>query len=159
MEKGVLRVKNVSHHKVGEKNPPREYTILDDVEYMIEIEEFKHGKWEPFKGNDVQLEFTRIDPFVRTTLKNSNGKLKTQFKLPDVYGVFKFLVDYRRIGYTHLLDVQQVSVRPLQHTQYERFIYSAYPYYVSAFSMMIGVVIFSCVFLYHKEPPKDVKKD
>ncbi|VDK70486.1 unnamed protein product [Onchocerca ochengi] len=159
MEKGVLRVKSVSHHKIGEKNPPREYTILDNVEYMIEIEELSHGKWEPFKGNDVQLEFTRIDPFVRTTLKNSNGKLKTHFKLPDVYGVFKFMIDYRRIGYTHLLDIQQVSVRPLQHTQYERFIYSAYPYYVSAFSMMIGVILFSCVFLYHKESPKDVKKD
>nr|CDQ04585.1 BMA-OSTB-1, isoform d [Brugia malayi] len=159
MEKGVLRVKSVSHHKVGEKSPPREYTIMDNVEYTIEIEELSNGKWEPFKGDDVQLEFTRIDPFIRTTLKNYNGKLKAQFKLPDVYGVFKFMVDYRRIGYTHLLNVQQVSVRPLQHTQYERFIYSAYPYYVSAFSMMIGVVLFSCVFLYHKEPSKDVKKD
>ncbi|CAG9531793.1 unnamed protein product [Cercopithifilaria johnstoni] len=159
MEKGVLKVKSVSHHKVGEKNPPREYTILDNVEYEIEIEELNNGKWEAFRGDDVQLEFTRIDPFVRTTLKNYNGKLKTQFKIPDVYGVFKFMVDYRRIGYTHLLDVQQVSVRPLQHTQYERFIYSAYPYYVSAFSMMIGVILFSCVFLYHKEPSKDIKKD
>ncbi|KAM3718883.1 Dolichyl-diphosphooligosaccharide--protein glycosyltransferasesubunit [Dirofilaria immitis] len=159
MEKGVLKVKSVSHHKIGEKSPPREYTILDSVEYTIEIEELTDGTWEPFRGNDVQLEFTRIDPFIRTTLKNSNGKLKTQFKLPDVYGVFKFMVDYRRMGYTHLLDVQQVSVRPLQHTQYERFIYSAYPYYVSAFSMMIGVILFSCVFLYHKEPAKDIKKD
>lgn len=158
MEKGVLRVKSVSHHKVGERNPPREYTIMDNVEYSIEIEEMIDGKWGPFRGNDVQLEFVRIDPFVRTTLKNTNGKLRTQFKLPDVYGVYKFMVDYRRVGYTHLLDVQQVSVRPLQHTQYERFIYSAYPYYVSAFSMMIGVVLFSCVFLYHKEP-KDLKKD
>jgi hypothetical protein len=24
----------------------------------------------PFNGTDVQLEFVRIDPFVRTTLKN-----------------------------------------------------------------------------------------
>jgi oligosaccharyltransferase complex subunit beta len=46
----------------------------------------------------------------------------------------------------------QVSVRPLQHTQYERFIRSAFPYYISAFSMMAGVAIFSFVFLYHKDP-------
>ena len=45
----------------------------------------------------------------------------------------------------------QVSVRPLQHTQYERFIPSAYPYYASAFSMMFGVVIFSVVFLHFRE--------
>lgn len=49
----------------------------------------------------------------------------------------------------------QVSVRPLQHTQYERFIPSAYPYYISSFSMMGGVFIFSFVFLYHKDHSKD----
>ncbi|KAH7729846.1 dolichyl-diphosphooligosaccharide-protein glycosyltransferase subunit isoform 1 [Aphelenchoides avenae] len=154
-ESGVLRVKSVKHNRVGEKEPPREYTIIqDNVEYVIEIEELKEGKWVPFQGNDVQLEFVRIDPFIRTTLKNNNGKLRTVFQVPDVYGVFKFVVDYRRIGYTHVYDAQLVSVRPLQHTEYERFIRAAYPYYVSAFSMMVGVVLFSCVFLYHKEAPK-----
>jgi len=153
-ETGVLRVKSVFHHKVGEKQPPREYTITDDVEYTIEIEEMKDGKWVPYSANDVQLEFVRIDPFVRTTLKGNGGKFKAVFKLPDVYGVFKFLVDYRRVGYTHLFDVQQVSVRPLLHTQYERFIRSAYPYYASSLSMMVGVILFSCVFLYYKETPK-----
>lgn len=107
-----------------------------------------------------------------------------QFKLPDVYGVFQFKVDYNRLGYTHLysstqvgtagspcpqpavpcLGLQwpgpaisvllQVSVRPLQHTQYERFIPSAYPYYASAFSMMAGLFIFSIVFLHMKEKEK-----
>lgn len=40
---------------------------------------------------------------------------------------------------------------PLEHTQYERFISSAYPYYASAFSMMFGVFIFSFVFLHYRE--------
>lgn len=53
----------------------------------------------------------------------------------------------------------QVSVRPLQHTQYERFIPSAYPYYVSAFSMMIGVFLFSFVFLYYKEDSPKTKSE
>lgn len=30
-ETGVLRVTGVRHHKKGEKTPPREYTITDDV--------------------------------------------------------------------------------------------------------------------------------
>ena len=55
------------------------------------------------------------------------------------------------------LKFLQVSVRPLQHTQYERFISSAFPYYASAFSMMIGVFIFSFVFLYHKQEMKKKK--
>lgn len=37
------------------------------------------------------------------------------------------------------------------HTQYERFIPSAYPYYASAFSMMFGVFVFSFVFLYYND--------
>lgn len=61
------------------------------------------------------------------------------------------MVDYNRLGYTHLYSSTQVSVRPLEHTQYERFIKSAYPYYASAFSMMFGVFVFSFAFLYHKD--------
>jgi len=45
-------------------------------------------------------------------------------------------------------------VRPREHTQYERFILSAYPYYASAFSMMIGLFIFSLVFLHHRDEGK-----
>lgn len=99
-----------------------------------------------------------------------------------MYGVFQFKVDYNRLGYTHLYSstqvsrrqsvsgqsvsslglpprpatsvLFQVSVRPLQHTQYERFIPSAYPYYASAFSMMAGLFIFTIVFLHMKEKEK-----
>ena len=41
---------------------------------------------------DVQMEFVRIDPFVRTTLKNHNGNFKAEFTIPDVYGVYQFKV-------------------------------------------------------------------
>jgi len=150
-ETGVLRIKSVDHHIVGQNTTPPEYTIMDIVKYTIGIEEILDKRWVPFQGKDVQLEFVRIDPFIRTTLKNNNGNLSVEFKVPDVYGVFKFLVDYHRLGYTHLYDVQQVSVIPLRHTQYERFSRCAYPYYVSALSMIIGVLIFSIVFLYHKD--------
>ncbi|NXF11380.1 OST48 glycosyltransferase, partial [Smithornis capensis] len=85
---------------------------------------------------------------------SSGGKYSVQFKLPDVYGVFQFKVDYNRLGYTHLYSSTQVSVRPLQHTQYERFIPSAYPYYAGAFSMMLGLFMFSIVFLHMKEKEK-----
>ena len=33
------------------------------------IEELIDDKWTAFKADDVQLEFVRIDPFVRTSLK------------------------------------------------------------------------------------------
>ncbi|XP_045785724.1 dolichyl-diphosphooligosaccharide--protein glycosyltransferase 48 kDa subunit [Maniola jurtina] len=157
-ERGQLRVRRVTHYREDDKQTTSTYTITDSVVYRIEIEELKNGKWQPFEANDVQLEFVRIDPFIRTTLKRKpNGVYEAVFRVPDVWGVYQFKVDYDRIGYTRLYHSTQVSVRPLQHTQYERFIPSAYPYYVSAFSMMIGVFLFSFVFLYYKEETPKTK--
>ena len=155
-ETGVLRVGQVKHNRVGEKQPPSAYTVEDQVHYVIEIQELVNGEWVPFNARDVQMEFFRIDPFVRLYMNKTTNKkfYGADFKLPDVYGVFQFKVDYNRIGYTHLFSTTQVSVRPFQHTQYERFIYSAYPYYVSAFSMLIGLFFFSLVFLHFRDNTK-----
>jgi oligosaccharyltransferase complex subunit beta len=110
---------------------------------VITIEEYKGGKWVPFVANDIQLEFVRIDPFVRKTLTGkgtlrlclmlqfeadnfitlfcllshcynvlscvADGKFSLRFKLPDVYGVYKFQVDYLRMGYSHLFSSTQVT--------------------------------------------------
>lgn len=154
-ETGVLRAGNITHHRKGESVAPEAYTIMDEVVYAIEIEILEGDKWVQFKANDLQLEFVRIDPFVRIPLKRKGNRYVAEFKLPDVYGVYQFKVDYNRMGYTHLYTTTQVSVRPLQHTQYERFIPSAYPYYLSSFSMMFGVFIFSFVFLHLKEISKE----
>lgn len=136
-ENGVIRVSSAHHHRVGESEPPAAYTIMDDVVYSIDVQKLAGDKWIPYETNDLQLEFVRIDPFVRMTMKPvGNGRYEARFKIPDVYGVYQFKVDYTRIGLTHLYSTTQVSVRPLQHTQYERFIPSAFPYYISAFSMM-----------------------
>src|SRR5699024_5012435 len=145
-EEGVLRVSTVDHFIKGDKTAPEYYTIMDDAEFWITIETFKNGQWVPFDATDIQLEFVRIDPFVRTTLKREGNRHVARFRIPDVYGVYQFKVDYKRIGFTNLYSSTQVSVRPLQHTQYERFIISAYPYYFSSFSMMAGVFVFSFVF-------------
>ncbi|KAM7284234.1 hypothetical protein ISCGN_001331 [Ixodes scapularis] len=75
-------------------------------------------------------------------------------EVPDVYGVYQFKVDYNRVTYTHLYTTTQVSMQPLQHAQYKRFIPSAYPYYLSAFFVMFGVFLLGCVFLHHKDAPK-----
>lgn len=153
-ERGLLRLDSVNHHLVGEKSPPEFYTIREMVEFSMQVSEKKDGAWVPFKGTDVQVEFVRIDPFVRATLNNKGGRVSAQFKIPDVYGVYQFRVNHNRVGYTRIQSVTQVSVRPLRHNQYERFIPSAYPYYASAFSMMAGVFVFALVFLHMADDTK-----
>ncbi|RDD36806.1 Dolichyl-diphosphooligosaccharide--protein glycosyltransferase 48 kDa subunit [Trichoplax sp. H2] len=157
---GVLRYGNIRHHKVGETKEAQFYTVGDELEFTVDIEELVNGKWVPPIRTDIQLEFVRIDPFVRVTMNRSSNPItfKAHFKVPDVYGVYQFKIDYLRLGYTHMFSATQVSVRPLEHTQYERFILSAYPYYASAFSMMFGVFIFSFVFLHYRPNDKD-KRD
>jgi len=155
---GVLRISEVKHHLEGAKEAPPFYTITENVEYRIKIEEKVNDKWVDFKNTDVQMEFVRIDPFVRMAMKKEKGYFVAKFKLPDVYGVFQFKVNYKRQGYTFLSSATQVPVRPLKHNQYERFIPVAYPYYVSAFSMMVGVLLFSFVFLHYKDPSSAPKQ-
>jgi oligosaccharyltransferase complex subunit beta len=157
-EVGQIRIKSVKHHKEGEKESYESYTISEPVVYTVEVEELIDGIWNEFSADDLQLEFVRIDPFVRLALKSiGGGRYQAKFRIPDVYGVYHFKVDYDRVGWTRLHCLTQVSVKPLQHTEYERFIPSAYPYYASAFSMMFGVFVFSFVFLYFNDKPEKVE--
>nr|XP_027211285.1 dolichyl-diphosphooligosaccharide--protein glycosyltransferase 48 kDa subunit-like [Penaeus vannamei] len=159
-EEGVLRVVSIEHHLQGDSQPPVAYTIKEDVEYKIKVERLVNGSWKPFMADDVQMEFVRIDPFIRLTMTPSpEGVFSVKFTVPDVYGVYQFKVEYNRVGFTRLYSSTQVSVRPFTHREYERFIECAYPYYASAFSMMFGVWLFSMVFLHHKEPIPKRKAD
>jgi len=155
-KQGVLRSSNVRHHRVGESGPRPFYTIKEDIEYLVDVEEWNGKAWVPYTGEDIQLEFVMLDPYVRTFLKRegTSSTFKATFKLPDVYGIFTFRLTYSRLGYTTLTEIERVTVRPLRHDQYERFIVSAYPYYASSFSMLLGVFVFSFFFLYNREAEK-----
>lgn len=142
--RGHLRQSNVKFGKIsGDHQGIR---IRDELEYSVKIEERVNGVWVPYKANDVQLEFTMIDPYVRQALKYDakldDGTYSLRFTAPDVYGIFKFVVDYRRPGYTILSFQDQATVRPLRLNEYDRFIGSAYPYYAGVFSCYAAFFIF-----------------
>lgn len=48
------------------------YLFFSVEVYSLEIEKLEDGRWIPFEVDDVQLEFVRIDPFVRTTLTSKS---------------------------------------------------------------------------------------
>jgi len=153
-ERGLLRVHSLTHSKVsGGAVNPQSYRVKDDIKFSVVIEEYdmQHDKWQPYVAKDVQLSLIMLDPYIRQTLvADSHGKYAAQVKLPDVYGVFKFSVNYRRQGYSNLESFETVSVHPFRHDEFERFIDVAYPYYISAFSMMGGFFVFGLVFLFTK---------
>lgn len=150
-ERGHLKAVNVAHHKIGEIGEPAMYRINDDLEYSVEIYEWSGTAWKPYEANDVQVQFYMMSPYVLKTLSSDKkGLYSTSFKVPDVYGVFQFKVEYQRLGYTSLSLSKQIPVRPFRHNEYERFITAAYPYYGASFSTMAGFFIFSIVYLYHK---------
>lgn len=151
-DRGVLRASNVRHHLVGETEAPRVYTVREEVEYAVDVEEWDGAKWVPY-DQTIQVEFVMLDPYHRLNLQREQGSAthKVQFKVPDVYGIFTFRVEYQRPGYTGIDLREAVTVRPLRHNQYERFILSAYPYYAAAASMMCALPVFALFFLYHRE--------
>ena len=110
-QSGVLKVESVSHNKAGENKEPGHYTIKDDAVYTIVVKELVNGKWVGYEGKDMQMEFVRIDPFVRITLDNQkDGKMVGKFKVPDTYGVYQFKVNYHRVGYTRVYTSTQVRL-------------------------------------------------
>jgi hypothetical protein len=39
------------------------------------------------------------------------GQLEAQFRVPDTYGIYKFIIDYNRVGYTNLFSETQVDLK------------------------------------------------
>lgn len=176
-EQGILRFRNIVHHKfdgtppdviLHEKERPDlpitlypdpeitrnslVYRIKDEIVYSMTVEEYSLDEWKPFQADDMQLEFVMLDPYVRKTLtSDASGKFTATFTAPDSYGVFKFRVLYRRTGWSVLHAETQVSLRPFKHDEYERFIPAAYPYYASAFSALLGLFVFSLFFLFSSD--------
>ncbi|CAN1344164.1 Dolichyl-diphosphooligosaccharide--protein glycosyltransferase 48 kDa subunit [Linum perenne] len=150
-ERGHLKAGNIRHLKVGETSEPAMYRIKDDLEFYVDIYEWSGNSWEPYVANDVQVQFYMMSPYVLKNLStDKKGLYHTSFKVPDVYGVFQFKVEYQKLGYTSLSLAKQIPVRPYRHNEYERFITTAFPYYGASFATMAGFFIFSVVYLYNK---------
>ena len=101
-----LRVDSAIHYRQDDvsKTQRDRYTVNDQLVFTIQV-----SAWDPEKGkwfgaprmDDIQLEFTMLDPHIRTVLLpvvNKPGEFSVSFRVPDRHGVFKFVVDYRRKG-------------------------------------------------------------
>jgi hypothetical protein len=55
-----------------------------------------------------------------TKILNLAGQLEAQFRVPDTYGIFKFVIDYNRIGYTHLQSSTQVGFSHILKSNFKK---------------------------------------
>lgn len=125
----MLKVVHTDHHRVNETSPREMYRIKDDVvslpclffafcqwliranmqTYTATLSQYTtengESSWKPFIANDIQLDFTMLDPHVRTllheravTADGTATEYDVTFKCPDRHGVFKFVLDYWRPG-------------------------------------------------------------
>jgi oligosaccharyltransferase complex subunit beta len=86
----------------------------DQQTYTITLAQYTGSSWGPVYLPDLQLDFTMLDPHIRTSLKqvsssSSGTTYSASFKAPDRHGVFKFVVEYWRPGYVVLLPVDIVA--------------------------------------------------
>lgn len=153
-ERGVIRVDNVRHNKVGDKwdgHNPENYKRQVDIEYFIDIHQKKAGQWVPFVADDVQFQFEMLDPYYQVALEQPDKNLPTytyQLKTPWRLGIFKFKVDYKRYGLTYIDNKMEVSVIQLRHDEFPRYETTGYPYYANVFVLMGCTFIFVIHFVF-----------
>jgi oligosaccharyltransferase complex subunit beta len=130
---------------------PENYRIKDDVVVEVDIEEKRpDGTLVPFKADDIQLEFIRLDPFHRLYLKQEDdtATYKAQLVVPDTLGIYKLKISHHRYGYTFIEQETIVSCIQFRHDEYPRFLNIAFPYYTNVFLTMGAGFLFVVFFLY-----------
>ena len=122
---------------------------------MLDIYEYdsKNNLWKPFLTDDLQVELVMLNPYVRTQLKllsNNKPTYYLSFKAPDMWGVFKFIIDYKRLGYSYIDVSSKMPLRPFRHNEFPRYLPAAYPYYASILVIFGAFFVFSVLFLFSK---------
>lgn len=160
-EKSVLKLESVSHRLLEDTNTtenPSIYRVKNDIAYEVSLSQFEDGSWFPYTADDVQLEFTMLDPYYRLTLspthKTSTAQFyATTFTAPDQHGMFSFVLEYFRPGLTFIKDKRVVTVRHFGHNEFARSfaIPNAWPY-VSSIVVVAGAwVVFVGLWLFTGE--------
>ena len=154
---GVLKYENVRHNN-NQGVTLETYRIKDYLEYYIDILEYdyKTNSWKNYESDDIQLSFIMMNPYYINQMRRLHNKptYYAKFRAPEKHGVFKFIVDYHRTGYSYIFSSTKIPLRPFYHNEFPRFIPCAYPYYVSVFVILGAFILFSILFLYGKEDLK-----
>lgn len=65
-----------------------------------------------------------LDPYYIVNLVQLDQGKSTyyaQFKVPERLGIYKFMINHFRYGYTYVNEELEVSIIPYQHDEFPRF--------------------------------------
>ncbi|WVQ78931.1 hypothetical protein IAT38_001023 [Cryptococcus sp. DSM 104549] len=168
-ETGVVKIVSSTHFRDGETEPREYYTKKDNITFSLTLAQHTTSEngssaWAPFQVEDIQVDFTMLDPHVRTAMHEDKAlssdvetTYRSRFMAPDRHGVFKFVVEYWRPGWSYIRSSTTTSVVPLRHDQYPRFITGAWPYYIAACSTSLTFILFCVLWVSLGEADKNVK--
>ncbi|WVN89343.1 uncharacterized protein L203_104566 [Cryptococcus depauperatus CBS 7841] len=167
-ETGVVKVISSTHSREGEFQPRSLYTKKDSITYSLTLAQHistgNDTSWGPFRADDISMDFTMLDPYIRTAMvedptdsRKDATTYKAQFIAPDQHGVFKFVVEYWRPGWSFVRTSSSASVVPLRHDEFPRFITGAWPYYTAAINTSVTFLLFCVIWVSLGETDKDRK--
>lgn len=89
-----------------------------------------------------------LDPYITVPLEAvAPSRYAATFDVPDRHGVFTFVVDWKRHGWTYIHTRDTAPVRPFNHDEYPRFLSSAWPYMAGSVSTVAAFLVFSTLWL------------
>ncbi|TIA93113.1 hypothetical protein E3P99_00271 [Wallemia hederae] len=161
---GVVNVSNITHYKTGESaGSTAEYVYNDEANFELHLSN-EHNK--PFITDTLQLEFTMLDPHIRTHLPPSHVSedgtsmvYKHTFRVPDRHGIFKFVVDWKQNGFSFIDEQVRTTVVPVRHDEHPRFLSHAWPFYSGTFTTIALFVVFAVLWLGWDEKDKGKKRE
>ncbi|KAK9477217.1 Dolichyl-diphosphooligosaccharide--protein glycosyltransferase subunit WBP1 [Lipomyces japonicus] len=157
-EKSVLRLNYVSHKLVeSEEINSAIYRVKQQVEYTVSVSEYLDDKWVPYVTDDLQLEFTMLDPYYRLSIpvlsQTSDAAIySVKFVTPDQHGMFTFHTNYKRTGLSYIEDKKTITLRHFGHNEFLRSyeIPNAWPYITSIVTVVVGWVLFVTLWVFSK---------
>lgn len=167
-EKSVVRSVYFKHHlQYSDEDNERLYKVNEPMHYEIALQQWdsSDNKWVAYEANDVQLDFTMLDPYYRLTMNHTvqqdQAIYTADFKLPDQYGMFTFRVLYKRPGISFIDETDVVTVRHIANDEWPRSweITNSWVYLSSIVSVVIAWLVFVLMFIYSPREVDEEKKN
>ena len=153
-KRGVLRASNIDHGLVDPEVIARtgnkhDYKEGDEVRFSVDVEELRDGEWHSYEGDDLFLEYVRMDPYYRLKMTKDayTATYSASFRTPDQNGVFKYRIKHDVPGFTRLHIEEVAANRIFKHDEHGRF-FLGLPQYTSVWALAAGTLLFSLVFAF-----------